>query len=216
MVSILIPDYNEPRLDEVKQAIELLPFQVQVVITSNTEGEGKGLALREALKEAIGDYVVFLDGDMDIHPRMILRLLPYLDDYDIVVGTKRLKALNPRRRILTFLSRIYIRVLFGLSIDTQTGIKVFKRSILPTWETDGYAFDIEILAKARQKHVSMVEVPIDAKVESHMSWKSIRRTLMETIRIWFKLNLEKFNTWKREFVYATCYTPRDNEDGNEW
>ena len=186
MMSIILPDYNEPNLELVKREISTLFPDAEVIVISDTQGKGKGWAIREGFSRASGGIIVFLDADMDIHPRMINRLLPFLEDYDVVVGTKRIEEGLLSRKILTFLSRIYIRILFGISVDTQTGIKLFKRWTIRPWKTNGYAFDIEILYHAKKLKCRMIEVPIDANIKRRMSWKPILKTLKESIKLrWF-------------------------------
>lgn len=187
LITIILPSHNEAKLEQVKEEIAYLPFDCQVVIASDPDGDGKGAAVREGLKIAEGDVIVFLDADLDIHPKQLLRLLPFLDDYDIVVGTKNLKDVTWQRKVLTALSRVYIGLLFGTRVDTQTGIKVFKRYALESWLTNGFAFDIEILAKAKSKGYKMIEVPVEARVTRNMPFKAIWKTLKESIKLRTKL-----------------------------
>jgi len=187
VLSIIIPNHNEPNIEKVTVILRESYPEAQIIIVDDPSGNGKGWAVRTGLGNTAGESVVFLDADMDIHPKMIKRLLPFLEDYDIVVGAKQINKGLLQRKILTFLSRLYIRVLFGLAIDTQTGIKVFRRKAIPDWKTDGYGFDIEVLYKARKLGFSMIEVPIDAAISKRMSWKSILGTLKESLRIRFLL-----------------------------
>ena len=187
MISILLPNRCEERVHDVIETLERIIPDCEILIAVDREGRGKGWAVRKALKHARGSVIAFLDADMDIAPRMLLRLIPFLYDYDIVVGTKGLTGI-PSRKILTWLSRWYIRILFGLSVESQSGVKLFKRSHLPEWETDGYAFDIEILAKAQKNGSRMIEVPIEAVHSKKMAAKSVFNTLKESIKIWLELN----------------------------
>jgi glycosyltransferase involved in cell wall biosynthesis len=183
MISIILPSHNESKIRLVQEDIAYLPFDCEVVIASDPDGDGKGAAIREGLRVSTGETIVFLDADLDIHPRQILRLLPFLEDYDIVVGTKNLKNVTIQRKILTALSRIYIGILFGTRVDTQTGLKVFKRKVLTDWATDGFAFDIEILAKAKKQGYTMIEVPIEASINKRMPMRAIWKTLKESIQL---------------------------------
>lgn len=182
-LSILLPSKNEPRILETLIEIDKHFPNAQVVIANDRYGKGKGWAMREALHEANGDIIAFIDGDMDIHPKMLWRLFPFLDDYDIVVGRKQVRGLLSRR-ILTRLSRLYIRFLFGLGIDTQTGIKLFRRNALYHWETTSFAFDIEILYNAKRMGYSIIEVPVEANIEKRMKIKSIIKCFTESLKIW--------------------------------
>lgn len=192
MISVLIPRHriHEHTIAELVSHIVTVfkpIMDFEIVIKDDLWGNGKGWALREALKKAKGDYIALIDGDMDIHPRMFERLIPFLQDYDIVVGSKRLLKAPLQRRILTRLSRIYIRFVFGVKADTQTGIKIFKRSTLPTWEIDGFMFDLEILAKAHMAGHEIVEVPVEATISKTVAGRTICKSLMDSLKLKFRL-----------------------------
>ena len=163
--------------------IEQDVYPNQIIVYHDRYGKGKGYALREALKEARGDKIIFIDGDNDIKSYEINKLIPYLYQYDIVVGNKGLpKRLD--RRLITILSRLYIRMMFGLPVDTQTGIKGFNYK--PEWVTDGWAFDIEILYKANKMGKSIIEIPVNAVASDSKSLKEIWSTLIESLKIRFQ------------------------------
>lgn len=185
-MSIIIPNHNEPDIGKmVKEVSRQFPF-AQVVVQDDPDGKGKGWAIREGLKKAYGEVICFIDGDLDIHPRMIKRLIPFLDDFDIVVGVKNNDGFMSRR-IITWLSRFYIKFLFGVKVDTQTGIKLFKRRALPKWKSDGFLFDVEILWKAKRVSTLMVGVPIVASISRRVSARTLWRTLKESISLWLEL-----------------------------
>ena len=184
MISIIIPNAKEERIHEVIDEIEkaLCNMEIEIIIAVDRDRRGKGWAVREAFKRSRGDLVVFIDGDMDIHPRMIRRLLPHINEFDIVVAKKDLSG-HWSRRIITILSRLFIYTLFGIKVDTQTGLKVFEREAIPEWKTDGFAFDIEILAKAKRAGCRMYEITIDAQIIRKMKAVSLWKTLIETLKI---------------------------------
>jgi glycosyltransferase involved in cell wall biosynthesis len=164
---------------------EVLPG-CQIITCNDRYGLGKGWAVREALKEAKFDIIAFIDGDMEIDPRMFKRMMPFLEDYDIIVGKKQIRGLLSRR-IITRLSRLYIWIMFGLNLDTQTGIKVFKRDAMLPWLSNSFAFDIEVLAKAKKAGFEIIEVPVEVDIKRKVKAKSLWRSLMESFKI--KLNL---------------------------
>jgi len=182
MISILIPRKNEPGIHELIEKLEQRFPGSQVIISNDRYGKGKGWALRQALAHAKGDIICFLDGDGDIEPRMIMRLLPFLEDYDIVVGRKQVRGLISRR-FLTLCSRLYIWIIFGINYDSQTGIKVFKRKALKNWHSDSFAFDIEVLANAQMDGFTIIEVPVDVTISRRMSFKSIIKCFIESLKI---------------------------------
>lgn len=188
MLSIILPSHREPDIRQFVESIEeQLPVH-EIIVSSDRDGRGKGWAIREALAEAKGDEIVFLDGDGDIPPRMLLRLLPFLQDFDAVVGTKRIKHKLLSRRIVSYLSRIYLRLLFGVQVDTQTGIKLFRREMLDTWKTDGFLFDLEILYNIQRIGGRIIEVPIEAEIKAKMSGRVLWKTLIESVILKFRLS----------------------------
>lgn len=184
MISILLPNHNEKNIDAFIAEIERIVPGCQVIIARDRYGRGKGWAIREALKQATGDTIAFLDSDGDIPPRMLTRLIPFLEDFDIVVGSKRITHAPLSRKILTYLSRIYIRIVFGIAEDTQTGVKLFRREVLRRlWAMDGWLFDVEIISAALAKGYNIIEIPIEAEITRKMSLRSVWRTFIESLRI---------------------------------
>lgn len=156
--------------------------EAEIIIATDRYRRGKGWAMRKGFLISKGDIVCFIDGDQDLHPKMIRRLLPHLYEFDIVVGKKETKTMFSRH-VLTFLSRIYTKILFGIKADTQTGVKVFKRSALPEWKTNSFAFDMEILYKAKKQGAKIFEVAVDARITSGMKLSSILLTIWESLKI---------------------------------
>lgn len=180
MLSILVPCHKEENIVKFLVELEEQCPGAEIIVANDRYGKGKGWAMREALSQAKGDFIAFIDGDGDIHPKMLWRLLPFVAQYDVVVGKKQGQALLSRR-IITLLSRIYIRMIFGIKVDSQTGIKVFKRGVMPEWRTDSFAFDIEILYNLR--HLPMAEVPVEAYISDKMRFHAIWVTFIESLKI---------------------------------
>lgn len=182
-MTIILPNHNEPNIENlVKQICYYYP-EAKVIVSNDPTGRGKGWALRKGLEEVGTFPLVFMDGDMDIDPYEITKLLPHLEHYDVVVGKKDLPV-KFKRRLVTYLSRVWIKLLFGLNLDSQTGLKVFKYR--PSWNTDSWAFDIEILYKAKKDKLKMIEIPIKATVSDSKSLKDIWITLKDSLKIRFR------------------------------
>jgi len=191
MLSILIPNHQEKEIHEVVDEIEKLNIAHEIIISKDSESKGKGWAVREALTHAKGDQIAILDGDAEIPARMLLRLLPFLQDFDVVVGSKRITRAPLRRKIMTHVTRIWFRFLFGVFVDTQTGIKLFRRSALKAldynWESNGFVFDLEIISRLQKKGFKMVEVPIECEIKRQLAFKTIFKIAGESIWLWFRL-----------------------------
>ena len=182
MISIIIPCKKEKNIAEMMIETEKCFPDAQIIVSGDRYGYGKGWALREGLKEAVGEIIVFVDGDLDIHPKEINKVVNGLLIYDIVVGTK--KPSGPwHRKVITVCSRLFVEILFGLNMDTQTGLKAFKRDCLPRWKDNSFAFDIEILHKAKKKGYTIGERDIQVTIKKAMPIKSIIRFIYGAIKI---------------------------------
>ena len=133
---------------------------------------GKGNAVRAGFQRASGDFILFIDGGMEIHPKEIRIFMGLMALYhcDIVIGSKR----HPQsqvdypwhRRALSAIFQYLVRALFHVNVtDTQVGIKLFRKpvidAILPYLEINRYGFDLEILSLAKMKGFdSVLEAPI--------------------------------------------------------
>ena len=185
MLSIIIPNKKERDISRIMQTTRQMFPMAEIIVIDDDEGRGKGWAIRQGIKSAGGDEVVMIDADFDIHIAEIQNLLPYLVYYDVVIGYKDLKKLPPRRRFVSFGYRLFIRLLFNLRIkDSQTGIKLWKRKVIPSYNTDDFSFDVELLLKARKANLRIKEVPIRCRIYSKVTFMSIFKTLIGTLRIW--------------------------------
>ena len=146
---------------------------------------GKGRALLAGFEASSGSRIVFLDADLDLPPDQIPDVLDHLDGADIVVGTKRdsmaTGAYPSLRRLLSRVFALATGGVFRLPVsETQTGLKAFRREVLEAVggkvRIDRYAFDIELLVRARAAGFSMVETPV--RLGGRASESSLRPSMM--------------------------------------
>ncbi len=171
-----------------------------IAYISYEANKGKGNAITTGVSYANSSYTAFLDSDLELPPDMLIDFYREMQsrNADIAIGSK----LHPDSQleypaIRRFLSMGYyflLKLMFRLKIkDTQTGIKMFKSSVIipicDSLNTHGYAFDIEILAKAAKKGYSIIEMPVrlhfnrSRTEKSRFSIKTILNIFKETIRI---------------------------------
>lgn len=138
---------------------------------------GKGAAVRRAVLLSEGDAVVYTDCDLAYGTAVIHEAVELLrsGDADAVVGSRAIhpdgySGYTPIRRLA---SKTYMYVLstfagFRLS-DSQCGFKAFRgdlaREIFKEAETNGWAFDFEIILLALRRGARIRELPV--KVINH-------------------------------------------------
>ena len=146
------------------------------------QNRGKGCAIRTGVLAAEGDIIVFTDCDLAYGLDVVGRIVELFDgkpDCDIIIGSRNkgkdgYAGYTPLRKLA---SKVYIKCLavaagFKLS-DSQCGCKAFRREtarkIFSTCEVDGFAFDFEVLIKAKNLGSEVYEMPV--KVINHRESK---------------------------------------------
>lgn len=135
------------------------------------ENRGKGAAVREAVLASVGDIVMYTDCDLaygtDVIGEAVLRYQPGVD---AVIGSRRLSSngYEGYTWLRKLASRVYIRVLCTLCgfrlTDSQCGCKSFRgdlaRKIFSFCQTNGFAFDFEVLMLAGRMNANIQEMPV--------------------------------------------------------
>jgi glycosyltransferase involved in cell wall biosynthesis len=168
--------------------------------------EGKGQALKEAFKKADGDLVMFIDGDLDIHPKQFEVLFDIMkkENADVVIGSKRhpQSVLNypGSRRVMSSGYFFIVKLLFGLPLrDTQTGIKLFKREVLDRVFhkvlIKRYAFDLELLVLSHYYGYKISEAPVVVDYKGkfgHIGLKTVFNMMWDTLAVFYRLHILKY------------------------
>lgn len=164
----------------------------RVRVVGYPSNRGKGCAVRTAMLEAKGDYVLFTDADLAYGTGVIGEAVDTFEanpDCDVVIGSRNLgkdgyEGYTLIRRIA---SKIYIRVLcmiggFRLS-DSQCGCKAFTnraaKEIFGRCTIDGFAFDFEALLWADKLGYRITEMPV--RIINHRESKI--RLFRDTVRM---------------------------------
>ncbi|WP_217914366.1 glycosyltransferase family 2 protein [Miltoncostaea marina] len=182
---------------------------------------GKGYALRTGSAAARGDYVAWIDSDLDLDPAGLARFMDLMVEHDLdaVVGSKRHPesqvAYPARRRLYSWGYQQLVRALFRLDVrDTQVGMKLFRREVLdevlPVVLVKRYAFDLEILAVARAFGFDRIaEAPIRLDYQfgsSGVNWRAIAQALWDTAAVFYRLRLLRFYERRRVLARRVAAT----------
>ncbi|MBR2735702.1 MAG: glycosyltransferase [Firmicutes bacterium] len=131
---------------------------------------GKGSAVRRGILAAQGRKIFYTDSDLAYGLDIILEMADRLDlGADLILGSRILAdgGYGDYPFIRTIASRFYswiITVASGIACDTQCGIKGFRREcafrIFEKVETEGYAFDLEVILLAEKEGMKIEEYPV--------------------------------------------------------
>lgn len=210
-VSVLIPVYNEiSTLSKILEKVDNADFlglnkEIIIVDDCSTDGsiellkmielkknykvfyhdknQGKGAALRTAIKHITGDITVIQDADLEYDPSDYKGLIELIvnDNADVVYGS-RLSGGRPSRsfmfthlignKILT----LFTNILYNTTLtDMETCYKAFKSNIIKNINIKSNKFDFEpeITAKVLKKGCKLYEMPISYYGRDYTEGKKI-------------------------------------------
>lgn len=135
------------------------------------ESHGKGAAIRQAIRIAHADILVFLDADGSHDPADIPRLLqPLLDDQaDMVIGSRveggsdeLLNLHHVFRRVGSWIIRTSVNRRFGVRLtDIQNGFRAARLAVLRDLDLreDIFTIEQEMTIKALRRGYRVINVP---------------------------------------------------------
>jgi glycosyltransferase involved in cell wall biosynthesis len=189
-VSVIIPTINEE--EGIGQVIDTIPMdagltiEVLVIDTDskdrtkeiarskgarviNESRRGYGRAYKTGFENAKGEIIVTLDADCTYPAEEIPRLVKMLrdEDLDFITCDRLTKAekgaMSKKHRFGNWALSAAMNMLFRTGFkDSQSGMWVFRRSILPRieLESDGMPLSEEIKIEAKLRNLKRKEVPI--------------------------------------------------------
>ena len=135
--------------------------------------KGKGYALRQGVFASKGEAVLLTDADLSTPIDELARLLPLIADraYEIAIGSRALKASKILKKQPWWrqgMGKIFNRIVKILVLDdfndTQCGFKLFSgnaaRGLFKCGRINRFAYDVEILALAKERGYRILEVPV--------------------------------------------------------
>jgi glycosyltransferase involved in cell wall biosynthesis len=207
-ISILIPVYNEVKtIEEIIHRVQSINIAEEIVVVDDgstdctrdvlaklnghgpvrvifhDKNQGKGAAVRTAIKNAKGDILIVQDADLEYDPRDIPSLLVpiYEEIADVVFGSRFLGG--PRRPILFWnmvankILTLVTNVLYNnILTDMETGYKVFRREVVADMPLHArrFEFEPEFTAKVLKRKVRIFEVPITFNPRDYSEGKKIK------------------------------------------
>ncbi len=190
---MLIPVYNEEAIleEKLKQLADYLDVfnpDYEVIVCSNGSNDrtdevgeslgmpkvrfaaipdrGVGRAFKKMVQEAGSEKIISMDVDLSSDLEFIPECVRMLDEYDVVVGSKR-KGEQERQWHRTFISGVFIwmvKVLLGLTYgDYSIGTKGWRRSSIIGYVDGidhGSSYVVELIYYVERSGGKVIEVPV--------------------------------------------------------
>src|SRR5450631_1492485 len=142
-------------------------------LIDNPVNYGKGQSIRDGVRRATGDIILFADADNSTPIEDAEKLVQAIEEgADIAIGSrwvKRSLQVRPQplhRRLNGRVYNLLLRGILGLDYkDTQNGFKAFTRSAAKTvfglQKIGGWGFDAEVLYLAKKFGFKVREIPVE-------------------------------------------------------
>jgi len=205
-LSVIIPVFNEKNtIKKILEKVKKLPFVNDIVVVDdgsvdgttkilrnfpkqkkiktlfNKKNQGKGFAVRTALKYVKGKYVIIQDADLEYDPKEFSLLLkPIKEKKATVVYGSRFTGEHRNmffwhmqaNKFLTLVTNILYNTTLS---DMETCYKLFPVDLAKQLKLNSKRFDIEpeITAKILKKKIRIYEVPISYAGREYHEGKKI-------------------------------------------
>ncbi len=167
IINTLIADREDPRMRLLRYAVN----------------QGKGFAVRTGVLAAGGEWILMSDADLSTPLRDWRKLKEALDaGADIACGSRAVRGSRIgkpppiHRRVLSrvFNLLVHLAGVHGFK-DTQCGFKLFRaepaKILFERLRTRRFAFDVEMIAMARDMSYRVAEVPVRWDYSGHSTVK---------------------------------------------
>lgn len=156
LISIVIPVYNEEKslasfLDICTSLKEKYPQIIEVIVVDDASSDqsgnilkprndiylitnaynlGYGASLKRGIRQAKGEWIFIIDADGTYPIERLIDFLPYLSDYDMVVGSRAIENNNipllrrPAKKFLNWFASFIVK--FPIP-DLNSGMRLFRR-----------------------------------------------------------------------------------------
>ncbi len=209
-VSVLIVDDNSP--DGTGKVVEdISKINKKINLMKRNEKLGLGSAYRDGFKWGIDkEYSYLLEMDADFSHRFedLVKILEASSSADMIIGSRYIEeggsiGWDKRRKMLSSFANKLSKFLLKTKINDMTsGFRCYSNKALSkisyaTTKSDGYAFQVEMSARAVQKQLSIKEVPIifnerrlgNSKMSKKIVYEAFLYLVKNGLKRWLKIKI---------------------------
>ena len=209
-VSVLIVDDNSP--DGTGKVVEdITKINKKINLMKRNEKLGLGSAYRDGFKWGLDkgySYLLEMDADFSHRFEDLVKILEASSSADMIIGSRYIEeggsiGWDTRRKMLSSFANKLSKFLLKTKINDMTsGFRCYSNKALleisyATTKSDGYAFQVEMSARAVQKQLSIKEVPIifnerrlgNSKMSKKIVYEAFLYLVKNGLKRWLKIKI---------------------------
>ena len=209
-VSVLIVDDNSP--DGTGKVVEdITKKNKKINLMKRNEKLGLGSAYRDGFKWGLDKgyrYLLEMDADFSHRFEDLVKILEASSSADMIIGSRYIEeggsiGWDTRRKMLSSFANKLSKFLLKTKINDMTsGFRCYSNKALSeinfaTTKSDGYAFQVEMSARAVQKQLSIKEVPIifnerrlgNSKMSKKIVYEAFLYLVKNGLKRWLKIKI---------------------------
>jgi dolichol-phosphate mannosyltransferase len=209
-VSVLIVDDNSP--DGTGKVVEdITKINKKINLMKRNEKLGLGSAYRDGFKWGLDkgySYLLEMDADFSHRFEDLVKILEASSSADMIIGSRYIEeggsiGWDTRRKMLSSFANKLSKFLLKTKINDMTsGFRCYSNKALfeisyATTKSDGYAFQVEMSARAVQKQLSIKEVPIifnerrlgNSKMSKKIVYEALMYLVKNGLKRWLKIKI---------------------------
>ncbi len=209
-VSVLIVDDNSP--DGTGKVVDdITKINKKINLMKRNQKLGLGSAYRDGFKWGLDKgyrYLLEMDADFSHRFEDLVKILEASSSADMIIGSRYIEeggsiGWDTRRKMLSSFANKLSKFLLKTKINDMTsGFRCYSNKALSeinfaTTKSDGYAFQVEMSARAVQKQLSIKEVPIifnerrlgNSKMSKKIVYEAFLYLVKNGLKRWLKIKI---------------------------
>jgi len=179
--ALLIDDNSKDNTVEVARNLEAYyPIRVQ----TKRGKRGKAFSLLEGFEAARHPLVAMIDADLQYPPEELAPMYELLNtsQADLIVTNRKQKKVSFIRQLSTkVFNTVFVRALFGVKFDTQSGLKLFRKRMLDsfTMKPSPWSFDLEFIVRAIENKymIASHDIEFDERIHGETKVRLLNTTV---------------------------------------
>lgn len=174
---------------------ELAGRNKKIKVIHHDKNKGYGGALKSGFNNSTKELIFYTDTDGQYDIREMIKLLPWIDEYDFIYGNRIRRSDHLLRVVIGYIYGVLVRIMFNLRYkDITCDFRLFKKSILSNFDlkSNSAAICVELLKKIQNNRFKVKTVIVNHYFRKFGRSQAIKPRqililLKELVQLWYEL-----------------------------